>query len=1316
MESITIEEDESNKKPINIVLLGDESSEKEKLMSKFLLLNSPQFQENEVKNEEDKEEDISIFQNIIHCVELHGEKLKMKLWDNPSTDEFLSPSIKIAQGILLFYSVKDRKSFEKIQNDLSKIIELGRFDIPIIVIGNHKTSPEREVTYEEAKAWADNYGLRFYETSLEKDGSIKQILQDIGEQLLFQECIFSANNSMIINDNDNDKDELLNLEENLNIGSLIESKNKEIEKKEKKEKSKEMRNSLSYIDKENILGKNYSSNNLFDKENNNLTTKNKDNKINKQTTKKSLYKTNSSNYFQKIKPKLKTDKSTKEEKHLIKNNSTIINTDTDKNSNTNKISKFLNYSKFNIINKTKNLFKKNNSINQNKTSYFFHSKHNSVNSINLSSPPDNHSYLKKTTLTKNREKEVKEKIIKIEKESQTISAKREREGLEQRKKKNLEIKENYLKKIKEDKILQKEKEKKKKEEEIKIAKNNYDKLKQEKELITQEKKIEKEKDILNKLALKQSEKEKINKRVEEMNKEREKKIENMKNKKLKDKEKLKEEENDEKIKSSIIKIKPKKIQDKKLNISPVKHRKESSSFNLSFNAKLKSENINIIDKTRKDNNKLKKGKETNKEKDLNEKILSIKIESEKEKETNDLIKAKEEYKNYFINNQNNEDIYRCLKCNSIPKIFFNENNQEIETFCDSFHINNSNHNITSYQNFQTKSLDHSLYENTFCYFCNKSLSKLESNDMIFFCPLCKFWFCSKDENIHLKQKHQNEIDIKNKYKSIMENKIKKRGGTIELDLNKKCNSNIINSTKRLSLKINSSSVKQDLKKIEDEERTQGLKNIPQKEIIKIPIYLLDTFCHFHDEKYKSYCHSCKKNICNKCITKEHKGHFIENFEDIMPNEEEINRKKLELRIIKENLSKINEYFMALIEAIKIRFERNYKAKQKELEIKEKIIKDYEKIKNNYNCILNVKNLNLSNKQNFINATNNINWLESLNLIFEYLNSSLVSEKENIFRDLSDNNKYNMKNIYFDKEEIKTIIKLNDNDIALFNNINELKIINLDTFNEKMKSNIFNKGEEINHIIKLRNGDIACCGYEHVKRINFDLFNQNIFVNNIINEKYNNYLSVSELYNNYLVTSDISKYIKLWKKTKCNKYECLNILKDTEIHLLYNIDTFTFIGYGKNDKKLKKYTVLKSMKLVKLSELNNISIIKGNNSVIKYEHDYIFINYEENNKFGIAIIKLDKFEIISKITNVIPISYVNNFYEKEKIITINENCFIQKLKFSKTENKFYECDKIRIFKHSLKEGILEAFIKINDDIILLQYKNKVSLFSKNTKLT
>ena len=1298
-----------NKKPLNIVLLGDESSEKEKLMSKFILLNSPQYQENEIKSEEDKEEDISIFQNIIHCIELHGEKLRMKLWDNSSTDEFLSPSIKIAQGILLFYSVKKRKSFEKIQNDLSKIIELGRFDIPIIVIGNHKTSQDRQVTYEEAKTWADNYGLRFYETSLEKDGSIKQILQDIGEQLLFQECIFSANNSnnnsVIINDNKKD-DEIFNLEENLNIGSLIESKNKENDKKLNTDK-KEKRNSISYVNKEEKHKKIYSSTNLLEK----------DNKTSYKKKEKKIYKINSSNNFKKLKQKQKVIKTIKEENHLPKNNSLILNTNIDdnidtnyntiNNHNTNKISKFFNNSKINIINKTKNLFKKNQAINQEKTAFLNHSKKNFENSLHLSNSTTNlHSYLKKTTLTKNREKEVKEKKIKIEKELQTISAQKEREGLELKKKKNLEDKENYLKKIKEDKIIQKEKEKKKKEEEIKNAKNNYDKLKQEKELITQEKKIEKEKDKLNKIALKQSEKEKLNKRVEELNKEREKEIENMKNKKLKEKEKekIKEEENEEKIKTSLIKTKSKKLKDKN-EISPNKQRKESSAFNPSFNVKSKLENFYNLDKNRKDSNKSNKDKE----KEISEKILSIKIEKEKRNEVKDKIKAKEELKTNFINTENKEDIYRCLKCNSVPKIFFNENNQEIEVFCDYSHKNNSHHNITSYQNFQTKSLDHSLYENTFCYFCNKSLSKLESNDMIYFCPLCQFFFCSKDEDIHLKQKHQNKIDIKNVYKSILEKKNKTGRVSIELDISKKSNSNQTNSSRRLYLKNNLGVGKPELKKIEN--KSQEIKKIPQEDIVKIPIYLLDTFCSSHDEIYNSYCHYCHKNICNLCKEKEHKNHFTINFEDILLKDEELNKKKLELNKIKENLSKINEYFIALIEAIKCRFERIYKAKQKEIEIKEKIIKDYENIKYNYNCIFNIKNLNLNNKQNFINSANNINWLERLNLIFEYLNSPIISEKNNIFRDLKNNTIYNVENIYLNNEKIKSIIKLN-NCIALLNNKSELKIYNIDNFKETIKLNLFKGENGINHIIKLGNGELLCCGYEYIKKINFDFFNHFASIENIIFEKNNNFLSLMKLNNNFLITSDASQKIKLWKKNKNNCYTFLNLANNVEINILYNIDNYNaFIGYSNNDKKIIKYTILKNNEILKKNELNNISIFKGNNSLVKYDLNYLLINYEENNNNGIIIIRIDKFEIITKISNIIPLYFMNN-YEKERFITIDENGLIQKWKFSKTENKLYECDKMKIYNDSIRNGKLKAFIEINDKIILFQYENKITKYIKN----
>ena len=66
-----------------------------------------------------------------------------------------------------------------------------------------------------------------------------------------------------------------------------------------------------------------------------------------------------------------------------------------------------------------------------------------------------------------------------------------------------------------------------------------------------------------------------------------------------------------------------------------------------------------------------KDKEINKEKEkeLNEKIISVKIDKENN-EIKDIIKTKENLKNNFLKKQSEEDIYRCLKCNSIPKILF----------------------------------------------------------------------------------------------------------------------------------------------------------------------------------------------------------------------------------------------------------------------------------------------------------------------------------------------------------------------------------------------------------------------------------------------------------------------------------------------------------------------------------------------------------------------------------------------------------------------------------------------------------------------
>ena len=48
--------------------------------------------------------------------------------------------------------------------------------------------------------------------------------------------------------------------------------------------------------------------------------------------------------------------------------------------------------------------------------------------------------------------------------------------------------------------------------------------------------------------------------------------------------------------------------------------------------------------------------------------------------------------------------------------------------------------------------------------------------------------------------------------------------------------------------------------------------------------------------------------------------------------------------------------------------------------------------------------------------------------------------------------------------------------------------------------------------------------------------------------------------------------------------------------------------------------------------------------------------------------------------MISLYFINNcnWDEKERIITIDENGIIQKWKFSKSENKIYECDKMKIY--------------------------------------
>jgi len=184
---------EREKKPFNVILLGNIESEKAGLLHKLIKKRFAIKQLNEIK-ENDNLNDSNI-DDVMNTVEIHGETIKMKIWDNVSANKIFSSSnkcLRIAQGIILFYSVADRKSFYILKMSLSRVIDFDKYDIPMLMVGTDSDTPKRQVTYEEAKSLADSYGLRFYETNI--NYGMYDIFQDIGEQVFYEKYGNNSNN------------------------------------------------------------------------------------------------------------------------------------------------------------------------------------------------------------------------------------------------------------------------------------------------------------------------------------------------------------------------------------------------------------------------------------------------------------------------------------------------------------------------------------------------------------------------------------------------------------------------------------------------------------------------------------------------------------------------------------------------------------------------------------------------------------------------------------------------------------------------------------------------------------------------------------------------------------------------------------------------------------------------------------------------------------------------------------------------------------------------------------------------------------------
>ena len=159
--------------------------------------------------------------------------------------------------------------------------------------------------------------------------------------------------------------------------------------------------------------------------------------------------------------------------------------------------------------------------------------------------------------------------------------------------------------------------------------------------------------------------------------------------------------------------------------------------------------------------------------------------------------------------------------------------------------------------------------------------------------------------------------------------------------------------------------------------------------------------------------------------------------------------------------------------------------------------------------------------------------------------------------------------------------------------------------------------------------------------------------------------------------------------------------------------FSFVACSYKNKTIIKYKIYQNNEIKLESKLNDISVVKGYNSIINlpFNKNILLICYQDNIKeFGVIIVNCNNFEIISKIKNKNPFYYINIF-EKDNIITIDKSGLIQKWKYVELNKKIYECDKVNhpLNIYNDNQSLckkLKSFISINNNNYLFQYTNGI----------
>ncbi|WCJ36414.1 hypothetical protein M5689_017616 [Euphorbia peplus] len=114
----------------------------------------------------------------IRTVEQDGKTIKLQIWDTAGQERFrtiTSSYYRGAHGIIIVYDVTDQESFNNVKQWLNEIDRYASENVNKLLVGNKSDlTANKVVSYETAKAFADEIGIPFMETSAKNASNVEQ--------------------------------------------------------------------------------------------------------------------------------------------------------------------------------------------------------------------------------------------------------------------------------------------------------------------------------------------------------------------------------------------------------------------------------------------------------------------------------------------------------------------------------------------------------------------------------------------------------------------------------------------------------------------------------------------------------------------------------------------------------------------------------------------------------------------------------------------------------------------------------------------------------------------------------------------------------------------------------------------------------------------------------------------------------------------------------------------------------------------------------------------------------------------------------------